>query len=66
MAATQFSPTDARRAFPCLDEPAFKAQFSISLARWRNMTTRSNMQLMSQTPVYVFLTCFIIIIHMLI
>jgi aminopeptidase N len=49
-AVTQFESTDARRAFPSFDEPAFKATFSVSLTIDQNDTAIANGQLISDTP----------------
>ena len=49
MAATQFEATDARRAFPCWDEPDFKAVFATTLVIDPALTAVSNSTIASET-----------------
>ncbi len=48
LAATQFEATDARRAFPCWDEPAFKAVFGCTLAIDPALTAVSNTRIVAE------------------
>ncbi len=49
LAATQFEATDARRAFPCWDEPDFKAVFATTLVIDPHLTAVSNMSVTSES-----------------
>ncbi|KAL1382983.1 aminopeptidase 2 mitochondrial precursor [Phyllosticta capitalensis] len=51
MATTQMEPTDARRAFPCFDEPALKSKFTITLIADKHLTCLSNMDAVAEKDV---------------
>ena len=49
LASTQFESTDARRAFPCWDEPACKAVFQVTLIVDEKLTAICNTRLLRET-----------------
>ncbi|XP_023935402.2 glutamyl aminopeptidase isoform X2 [Bicyclus anynana] len=76
MVASKFQPTYARQAFPCFDEPDFKATYDITLVKPLNYIALSNMNELSKTldpasntesvtfatsvPMSTYLACFVV------
>jgi puromycin-sensitive aminopeptidase len=50
LASTQFESTDARRAFPCWDEPACKAVYQVTLVVDEKLAAISNALVVRETP----------------
>ena len=51
MLSSQLEPTDARRIFPCWDEPAFKASFALTVSVPRAFLAVGNMPVDREEPV---------------
>src|SRR5947207_1832636 len=51
MLGTQFEATDARRFFPCWDEPAFRARFQLTVVVPENWLAVSNMPIASEKKI---------------
>ncbi|XP_045768463.1 glutamyl aminopeptidase isoform X2 [Maniola jurtina] len=76
MVASKFQPTYARQAFPCFDEPDFKATYDITLVKPVDYMALSNMNEVSKTldptsnteavtfatsvPMSTYLACFVV------
>ena len=50
MISTQLEPADARRIFPCWDEPVFKASFALAVTVPQNFLAVSNMPAAREEP----------------
>ncbi len=51
MLGTQFEPTDARRVFPCWDEPVYRATYDVTLVVPEKMMAVANTPVVREAPV---------------
>ncbi|WP_050404096.1 M1 family metallopeptidase [Bradyrhizobium embrapense] len=51
LVSSKLEPADARRIFPCWDEPSFKASFALTVVIPRNLLAVGNMPVASEAPV---------------
>eukprot|EP00835_Amoeboradix_gromovi_P005657 NODE_555_length_6746_cov_0.227170.p1 type:complete len:880 gc:universal NODE_555_length_6746_cov_0.227170:3884-6523(+) len=53
MVVTQFEPTDCRKCMPCIDEPAKKATFQVTMICEESLTALCNTSVLSSTPITI-------------
>jgi len=58
--ASQMEPTDARKSFPCFDEPALKAVFIMRVEHLPDYNAISNMPISSRPLQYILISIFYI------
>lgn len=51
IASTMMEPRNARKVFPCFDEPSFKATFSVTIIAPSHLTCLGNMPVLSETQI---------------
>lgn len=61
--ATKFQPTDARKAFPCFDEPHLKAVFRVTIVHPPDTTALANFPCVKKYDRKVLENCFVLFLR---